>query len=71
MKYDQEAVDRIFTEKARGVNHQKVALEVYIDEGVGVCRHQALFVGLLLEHLIKDGLLSGKVNVDRNMNRRV
>ena len=70
MKYDQEAVDRIFTEKARGVNHQKVALEVYIDEGVGVCRHQALFVGLLLEHLIKDGLLSGKVNVDRNMNRR-
>ena len=66
MKYDEEAVNSIFTEKAGGVDHQKVDLEVYIDEAVGICRHQALFVGALLEHFIDNSILTGAVSVDRN-----
>ena len=33
---------------------------------MGVCRHQALLCGYLLEKLIKDERISGKVSVDRN-----
>lgn len=70
MEYDKEAVDRIFREKAKGVDHQKVDLGVYIDEAVGICRHQALFAGVLLEHFIDNGILTGAVSVDRNDNKK-
>lgn len=36
--------------------------------GGGVCRHQGLLVAYLLEKLVSQGYLSGKVSVDRNMN---
>ncbi len=34
--------------------------------GGGVCRHQALLAGYLLERLAKENYLGGKVSVDRN-----
>lgn len=37
---------------------------------MGVCRHQALFAGVLLEKLADSGILSGVVSVERNMNKR-
>jgi len=36
--------------------------------GAGVCRHQSLLAAYLLEKLVSQGYLSGKVSVDRNMN---
>lgn len=42
----------------------KVYLSAYI--GGGVCRHQALLTGFLLERLSQDGLVGGKVSIDRN-----
>lgn len=45
---------------------EKVPLDMYILEGVGICRHQALLVGYLLEKLKKDGYLKGSVSIDRN-----
>ena len=71
MRYDQPAVDAIFKKGANGVDHTKMTLDWYIGRGVGVCRHQALFVGVLLEKLVNDGVLQGKVSVDRNLNKRV
>lgn len=66
MKYSKPAVRTIFETRARGVDGTKVALDVYINAGVGVCRHQALFAGALFEGLVKEGILSGRVSVDRN-----
>lgn len=45
---------------------QKIDLEVFIYEGVGVCRHDALACALLLEMFKRDGITNGKASVDRN-----
>lgn len=45
---------------------EKVALDTYLEMGGGICRHQALFIGYLLEKMVNDGLLGGEVSVDRN-----
>lgn len=46
-----------------------VYLNEYIEAGVGVCRHQALFAGLCIERAISEGLLGGNVHVERNFDR--
>lgn len=69
MAYDAEAVERIFQTDCKARDGTKISLSVYIKDGVGVCRHQALFAGALLEMLVDDGSLRGKVSVDRNMAR--
>lgn len=66
MAYDSGAVESIFNRVGRK-DGQKVSLDVYIKAGKGVCRHQALYAGIILERLIDKGLLNGKVSVDRNM----
>lgn len=45
---------------------KKISLAVYITNGAGVCRHEALYAGFLLERLKKDGHIMGNVSVDRN-----
>jgi len=51
---------------------KKIALSCYIKDalgagkGGGVCRHQALLAGYLLEKLAAQGYLRGKVSIDRN-----
>lgn len=62
---NQRAVDEIF--KSVGEKDgTKISLSIYIDKAVGVCRHQALFVGIILERLIDDETLRGSVSVDRS-----
>lgn len=41
-------------------------MDSYIIAGGGVCRHQALLGAYLLEKLIRDGKIGGKVSIDRN-----
>lgn len=45
---------------------RKVGLGKYIEMHGGVCRHQSLLGAYLLEKLKSEGLLEGKVSVDRN-----
>lgn len=68
MRYDAAAVEDIFQQNG-GVDHTKIALNQYILDGVGVCRHQALFAGLLLESLQKRGIIRGRASIERNMVR--
>lgn len=42
----------------------KIYLSAFI--GGGVCRHQALLTAYLLERLANEGLVGGKVSIDRN-----
>ena len=44
----------------------KIQLGIYILNKTGVCRHEALLAGYFLEKLIKEGILTGKVSIDRN-----
>lgn len=68
LPYSLGGVDRV--NEQQGVKQgDKVSLDVYLDSKVGVCRHQALLVGYLLEKLVNEGLLNGKVSVDRNYVR--
>jgi len=45
---------------------QKIALDVFIAEGVGVCRHAALACAAILEMFKQDGHIRGEISVDRN-----
>lgn len=68
MQYDQDATDEILKSQG-GKDGTKVSLSVYIEKGKGVCRHQALFAGTLLERLVDTGVLNGQVSVDRSERR--
>jgi len=66
MPYDMAIAD----EQLKRVGHGgKISLTAYIDRGGGVCRHQALFGGYLIEKMIDDGYLRGKVSVDRSYSK--
>ena len=54
------------TKLIKGYEDKKISLGYFIKKGVGVCRHNALLAGLLLEQMIDKNLISGKVSVDRN-----
>jgi catechol 2,3-dioxygenase-like lactoylglutathione lyase family enzyme len=60
--------DQVLAERLAGPyqNDRKLSLDVFIGGKAGVCRHQALLTGYLLERLIKEGYIGGKVSVDRN-----
>ena len=63
LPYDENKVDNI----TRNLSHdEKVALSVFINEKGGVCRHQALLAGYLLEKLRNDGYVRGIASIDRN-----
>lgn len=47
-------------------NDGKISLGVFLEEGVGVCIHDALACAVLLELFKKDGVIQGKASVDRN-----
>lgn len=65
MRYDEDAVKKIL-ESHGGEDGTRISLDEYIQKEVGVCRHQALFVGQLLEYFCSRGLLAGKVSVERS-----
>lgn len=44
----------------------KVTLNSFIRKGAGFCRHRSLLAGYLIERLVKERLLRGKVSIDRN-----
>lgn len=69
MRYDAAAVDKIFAEDCEGVDGRKISLDTYIQDGVGVCRHQALFAGAVMEQLAKRGVVHGTASVERNLVR--
>ncbi len=49
-----------------GAKHDvKLSLNAFIEARVGVCRHQVCLYGVLVELLQEDGLLGGKVSVQR------
>ncbi len=44
----------------------KISLDVFLEEGVGVCRHDALACAIVLELFKREGITHGKASVDRN-----
>ncbi|NBS41483.1 hypothetical protein EBS80_02380 [bacterium] len=44
---------------------EKIALSVFVENGAGVCRHRPLFGAYLVEKLIRDRVLFGRVSIDR------
>jgi hypothetical protein len=63
MKYDGPAVEAL-SDQYRG--DRVVSLGNYIEQGVGVCRHQGLLAAYLIERLIEDGKMKGSVHIERN-----
>ena len=45
---------------------KKVTLDMFIEQGIGLCRHQALACAAILELFKKDGIIRGRASVDRN-----
>jgi hypothetical protein len=73
MPYSQAGVDRVLARIAKRGSQgtfedgTKVELSAFMHDHVGVCRHQALVVGALLERFVDDGHIRGSVSVDRNI----
>ncbi|KKT64107.1 MAG: hypothetical protein UW58_C0050G0002 [Candidatus Collierbacteria bacterium GW2011_GWC2_44_30] len=65
LPYSSKGVEKIFQDTG-AIPDQKIALSKYLRRGVGECRHQALLCGYLLERLVKEEYLAGKVSIDRN-----
>lgn len=62
MPYNKEVVEKI---RKKFLN-QKISLTAFVNSKGGECRHQALLAGYLIEKMIKEGLLNGKVAANRN-----
>jgi hypothetical protein len=68
MRYDLSAVNQVCDAK-RG---QIVPLSQFIQQGIGVCRQQALLAALILEEAVTRGVLpDGEVHVERNVDMQV
>lgn len=63
MPYNAAFVDKVVATYTPGT---KISLGSYVDHHAGVCRHQALLAGYMLEKAIQEGYLRGRVSVDRN-----
>jgi hypothetical protein len=58
----EEKYDAYLTECGiKNTEHSGLPLSLYVHKGIGVCSHMALYAGYLVEKLIKDGTLNGKV----------
>ena len=65
LEYDEDEVDRI-VRKYGAENDVKLSLDTFIEEGFGLCRHQALAAGAVLEQFQDEGYLTGDISIDRN-----
>lgn len=65
LPFDEQKVLRLNQENGWG-NNRKVSLDFYIRNKAGVCRHQALLGGYMLERLAQEGYIRGKTSIDRN-----
>lgn len=63
LRYDLKATNAI------AADSQKVALNKYIQKGVGVCRTQGVLSAYLVERMIGENRLEGTVSVDRNTRK--
>ncbi len=66
MKYSQEGVDTILRENGAVNDGDKIELSVFMEDGVGVCRHQALVVATLLNQAKDAGHIRGDISVDKS-----
>lgn len=73
MPYSQKGVDRLLKNIAHDKGQRtfedgsKVELAVFMQRHVGVCRHQALAAGALLETFKDEGYIRGQISIDRNI----
>lgn len=66
LKYDLPGAERLSAPHYG--NKGLICLSEYIDQGVGVCRHQALLAAHLIEEVIERGYIEGSVGVERNQD---
>jgi len=56
----------VYVERNGWEQDKKVNVDHFVKDGIGVCRHRALVLGVIIERMILEGLLGGKVSIDRN-----
>jgi hypothetical protein len=63
LKCDEKRVDALITQHT---HDGEISLDKFIESGVGICRHQALTAGALLELFKNNGILQGQPRIYRN-----
>lgn len=66
LRYDEAKVDSL-VRRHESRNDGEILMEEFLQEGYGICRHQALAAGFLMERFKKEGIIKGQVSVDRNV----
>lgn len=64
LQYDLDFVDKLSANNTSDM--KKIALNYYLDEGKGVCRHMALAAAWMGGELMRAGLLKGKMTAEGN-----
>lgn len=64
MPYDERGADKLSAPHYD--NNGLIGLSEYIEQGVGVCRHQCLVAAFLVETLVDNKLMVGRTGVERN-----
>jgi hypothetical protein len=64
LQYDLEETDRL--SRPHYYDKGLIDLSEYVNNGIGVCRHQALLAALFMEEAVARGYLHGSVGVERN-----
>lgn len=63
--WDKDSVKALIAEMGLR-DDKKVYLGHFIKRGIGICRHAALTMGVMLELFKKEGHISGDISLDRN-----
>jgi hypothetical protein len=66
MQYSKDGVDQLLGSFGDFKDGDKLDLGAFIEEGIGVCRHQALVVAVMLEKMKEQGHIRGDISVDRS-----
>jgi len=64
-----EGVNRMVHDGEPEPDH-KIALDVFVDRGIGAARHQILLAAYLLEKLQRKGLLEGRIYLDSHYSEK-
>ena len=67
MAHDLERLNCLVRKATKGKPDVPLPLGLFVENGVGVCSHMAIFSSLLIEGLIHDEIIRGRVSVDRNV----
>lgn len=69
MPYDRSGVAEVVNER-HVADDKKISIQAFLGADAGICRHQGLLAAYLIEKLIDNDILGGRVSIDRSTSSK-